>query len=137
MRTYDHEQAVICMRLEIGEWVAGTTKQGELIQGFVNSLLSMQGAAGIFVTASDRESAIGTEIAVPVGTLRSLQPVTQFNEGQLRDLIDVALAIRDADWFGELTAELASLGGGAGERGESVADVPIAWRRRLGLIAKE
>ncbi|MDI4645262.1 IDEAL domain-containing protein [Cohnella hashimotonis] len=125
------------MRFEMGEWVAGRTSQGELIQGFVNSILSMQGAAGIYVTASDRVEAIGTEIAVPVGMLRPLPQTTKYNEEQLRNLIDVSLAIRDTAWFGELTSELAGLQTSAGERSSSATDVPVAWRNRLGLIAQE
>jgi len=125
------------MRFEIGEWVAGTTKQGELIQGFVNSILSMQGAAGIFVTASDRTDAIGTEIVVPEGALRTLPQTARYNEEQLRNLIDVSLSIRDAAWFGELTSELASLQSAANDRSVPGTDVPVAWRNRLGLIAQE
>ncbi|MDG0789858.1 IDEAL domain-containing protein [Cohnella ginsengisoli] len=125
------------MRFEMGEWVAGRTSQGELIQGFVNSILSMQGAAGIYVTASDRVEAIGTEIAVPVGSLRALPQSAKYNEEQLRNLIDVSLAIRDTAWFGELTGELASLQSTAGDRGQSATDVPVAWRNRLGLIVQE
>ncbi|MFC3800204.1 IDEAL domain-containing protein [Cohnella sp. GCM10012308] len=125
------------MRFEMGEWVAGRTGQGELIQGFVNSILSVQGAAGIYVTASDRVEAIGTEIAVPVGKLRPLPQTTKYNEEQLRNLIDVSLAIRDTAWFGELTSELAGLQSAAGERSSMATDVPVAWRNRLGLIAQE
>ncbi|CAI6053340.1 hypothetical protein [Cohnella sp. JJ-181] len=125
------------MRFEIGEWVAGTTKQGELIQGFVNSILSMQGAAGIFVTASDRDEAIGTEIVVPAGALRALPQTAHYNEEQLRNLIDVSLAIRDAAWFGELSGELAGLQAAEGDRRTPATDVPVAWRNRLGLIAHE
>ncbi|MFD2332380.1 IDEAL domain-containing protein [Cohnella sp. GCM10020058] len=125
------------MRFEMGEWVAGRTGQGELIQGFVNSILSVQGAAGIYVTASDRVEAIGTEIAVPVGMLRPLPQTTKYNEEQLRNLIDVSLAIRDTAWFGELTSELASLQSAAGERSATATDVPVVWRNRLGLIAQE
>lgn len=97
----------------------------------------MQGAAGIYVTASDRVEAIGTEIAVPVGMLRPLPQTTKYNEEQLRNLIDVSLAIRDTAWFGELTSELAGLQTSAGERSSSATDVPVAWRNRLGLIAQE
>lgn len=125
------------MRFEIGDWVAGTTKQGELIQGFVNSILSMQGAAGIFVTASDRDEAIGTEIAVPEGALRTLSQTARYNEEQLRNLIDVSLTIRDAAWFGELTSELDSLQTAADDRSVPSDGVPVAWRNRLGLIAQE
>lgn len=116
--------------------MTGTTRQGELIQGFVNSILSMQGAAGIFVTASDREEAIGTEIAVQTGALRALPQQTDYNEEQLRNLIDVSLAIRDAAWFGELSAALSALRSPA-DRQLPAGEVPVAWRDRLGLIAQE
>ena len=120
------------MNFEIGEWVTGTTKQGEFVHGYVDFVNLSQGIVGIHVVASDHEAAIGKAIGVRQQGVRKLPVGSLDTEQQLMSVIDIALATRDESWFNELVAQLSALKAGAA-KGDNRSDAPPSVRNRLGL----
>ncbi|MGG1658201.1 IDEAL domain-containing protein [Brevibacillus sp. NRS-1366] len=93
--------------VEIGDWVTGKTKNGELIHGFVESTDSLRGTVKVYVVDSDNDIAVGKSI-VTVKQWIDVLPVSTFeDEEHMSDLIDLALVTKDKEWFRELTAKTA------------------------------
>lgn len=91
--------------LEVGEWVLGKTKFGELVQGFVETDDSLRGTAKVYVVQCDNEETIGKLVVIPRQWMERI-PVGSFEDGEhVHDLIDLALATRDKEWFMDLTAK--------------------------------
>jgi hypothetical protein len=97
------------MKFEISDWVQAKTRNGEFIHGFIEALDNEQTVATVFVVQSDNEQSIGKPAAVLTHWLREI-PVTPIEDsGQIHNLIDIALSIRDEIWFNELTDQLMSI----------------------------
>lgn len=47
---------------EIGDWVKGKSKDGELIRGFIEAIDFSQGTVKVYVVACDQEKTIGRTI---------------------------------------------------------------------------
>lgn len=97
------------MSIEVGDWVMGNTNQDELIHGFIESINRVHGTVGIKVVASDHEAVIGRRINVLSHVVKKLPESSLNNEEQLKDLIDIALLIKDESWFRELSDTLSSI----------------------------
>lgn len=91
-----------------GEWVYGKSKNGELIHGFVETVDSIQGIIKVTVVNSDNENVIGKSIWLHNKRTEKL-PETLNNESQLLTMIDLALQVKDRQWFMELSEQLISL----------------------------
>ncbi|MGN7471146.1 IDEAL domain-containing protein [Brevibacillus sp. SAFN-007a] len=92
--------------LESSDWVMGKTKHGELVQGFVETVDSTRGIARVYVVKCDNEEAIGKLVTIPLPWLERMSTGTVAAPQQLHDLIELALATRDKEWFMELTAKM-------------------------------
>jgi len=119
--------------VEIGDWVTGKTKNGELIHGFVESTDSLRGTVKVYVVDSDNDIAVGKSI-VTLKQWIDVLPVSTFDdEEHMSDLIDLALVTKDREWFAELSAKTvktkaARTGGDAGAKKSHL-------RNRLGSSA--
>lgn len=96
-------------QFETGDWVQGKSNDGELIHGYVEIIDSNKGMVKVNVVESDNVKAIGKSIWVVNKWAKKLPNLTDSNESQLLTLIDLALLIKDEQWFMELTSKLASI----------------------------
>jgi hypothetical protein len=96
-------------RLEIGDWVKGKSRDGELIHGYIETIDPLQGAVKVNVIECDHEEMIGKTIWLLNKWVEKLPISTASNEEQISHLIDLALLTKDEDWFMELSAKLNSL----------------------------
>lgn len=92
--------------LKTTDWVKGTSINGEMVIGFIDSVSMVQGAVYVTVAESDNEGIIGKTIPLAVKHVESLQQTAPKDSAQLDFLIDLALQTGDREWFEELTAEL-------------------------------
>lgn len=92
--------------LKTSDWVKGTSLDGEMIIGFIDSMSMVQGAVNVTVAESDNESIIGMTIPLGVKQVESLPQSAPKDTAQLEYLIDLALQTGDKEWFEELTGEL-------------------------------
>jgi hypothetical protein len=90
--------------IQLGDWVSGTSKNDERYRGFVEAISREQGSALIRVTESDREATIGRVVESSLSKLEGLPDDGWKNDQAIHDLIDLALATRDDQWFMELTS---------------------------------
>ncbi len=89
-----------------GDWVSGRSENDEKFHGFIEAINFSNRTVKVRVTQSDNEASIGKNIETPIRLVEVL-PLEKFNEeGQILNLIDFALLIKDEAWFMELTAEL-------------------------------
>lgn len=93
-------------RIQLGDWVSGTSVNDERVRGFVEEFSRQHGFAWIRVTQSDREASIGNVVETSLAKLEKLSDEGWQDEFALYDLIDLALATRDEQWFMELTSSL-------------------------------
>lgn len=91
-----------------GEWVYGKSKNGELIHGFVETVDTIQGIIKVTVVNSDNEKVIGKSIWLHNKRTEKL-PENLNTESQLLAMIDLALQVKDKQWFMELSEKLISL----------------------------
>lgn len=94
------------MKFQTSDWVQGKTNNGELIQGFIETIDTMEGIVRIQVVKSDNEDAVGKMTAVREHWIRKLPEVSPRNAEQIQSLIDLALTTWDEAWFMELTEQL-------------------------------
>ena len=92
--------------LKTSDWVKGTSINGEMIIGFIDSMSMVQGAVNVTVAESDNEAIIGKTVPLAVKQVESLPQTVAKDAAQLEYLIDLALQTGDREWFEELTAEL-------------------------------
>ncbi|GED60640.1 IDEAL domain-containing protein [Brevibacillus formosus] len=119
--------------LEVGEWVLGKTKFGELVQGFVETDDSLRGTAKVYVVQCDNEETIGKLVVIPRQWMERI-PVGSFDdEEHMHDLIDLALATKDREWFMDLTAKASTMRQTSGKEARKTRSSSI--RNRLGTSA--
>ncbi|SFS30368.1 IDEAL domain-containing protein [Marininema halotolerans] len=95
--------------LNTGDWVQGKTENDELFQGYVESIDTERGVTHVRVIQSDNTEVLGKLFSSPLDRIRRLNQGTLDQEGYLMNLIDLALATRDKEWFIELTGMLHQL----------------------------
>lgn len=92
--------------LKTSDWVKGTSRNGEMIIGFIDSMSMVQGAVNVTVAESDNVDIIGKTVPLAVRQVESLPQAVTKDAAQLEYLIDLALQTGDREWFEELTGEL-------------------------------
>lgn len=92
--------------LKTSDWVKGTSRNGEMIIGFIDSMSMVQGAVNVTVAESDNVDIIGKTVPLAVQQVESLPQAVAKDAAQLEYLIDLALQTGDKAWFDELTGEL-------------------------------
>jgi hypothetical protein len=96
-------------KLQIGDWIKGTLRDGELIIGFVESQHILEEVVKVFVVKSDNDEVIGKTIPVSSNQVKGLPESTEINKNEILFLIDLALSTGDHEWFTELSSKLKSL----------------------------
>lgn len=94
---------------KIGDWVKGTTVNGELVHGYIVAIDALKGTLKIHVVACDRESTVGRTIETLSHFVREFPVYEDISEAQIQDLIDLALMTNDKKWFMELSGRLISM----------------------------
>jgi IDEAL domain len=95
--------------VEVGDWVKGKTKNGELIYGYIEAVNSLQGTVKIKVMDCDNEQIIGKTVETLKHWVKKLPMSTFDGEEPIKALIDLALLTKDESWFMELSAKLKSI----------------------------
>lgn len=102
--------------LNEGDWVIGKTANDEKLRGYVERLDAYGGTALVKVLESDHDAIVGRSVKAALATIEPLPIDAVRSEGELLDLIDLALQTRDKAWFEELSGELLALRSGANGR---------------------
>mgnify|MGYP000524129207 CR=1 FL=1 len=97
------------LKVAISDWVVATTSEDELVHGFVEAIAWQHGIAFVHVIASDQDEIIGHQIEVKLSTVKPLDMSGLDTEAGVRSMIDLALSVRDEEWFNELTSTLLTL----------------------------
>lgn len=123
------------MKLNISDWVKGKTKDGELIQGFIQSIDAVQGFATVYVVHSDNEDVKGKIVAVREHWLKKMQDLTLDDAQLVQNLIDMALATWDEAWFMELTETLKAIQNDSVQADDQSKPFPF-YHNRLGPVSR-
>ncbi|WP_245917407.1 MULTISPECIES: IDEAL domain-containing protein [Bacillus] len=94
---------------EIGDWVKGKSRNGELIRGYIETIDPINGIIKVNVLDSDNDKSIGKTVATLSRWVAKLSVAEKRDEEELGYLIDLALITNDEPWFMELTTELSAL----------------------------
>jgi hypothetical protein len=97
-----NNNAILC----IGDWIKAKSRDGELIIGYVESFDLSEEMIMVTVTSSDDEELIGITIPILNTKVTRLPNSNVKNKEQILNLIDLALATGDEDWFLELSSKL-------------------------------
>ncbi|MGG1552694.1 IDEAL domain-containing protein [Paenibacillus ferrarius] len=97
------------MNIAVSDWVVATTREDEMVHGFVDSIATPLGIGFVYVIASDRESTIGHIVDVNLASMKKLPEGGVTTVEQAKSMIDLALSVRDEDWFRELSEHLLML----------------------------
>ena len=97
------------LNVAISDWVVATTSDDEMVQGYVESIVRHQGIAFVHVIASDQDDIIGHHIEVKLQGMKKLPDRGLDTEADVRSMIDIALSVRDEQWFKELSALLTAM----------------------------
>jgi hypothetical protein len=95
--------------VEVGDWVKGKTKNGELIYGYIETVNPLQETVKIKVMDCDNEQIIGKTVETLKRWVKKLPTSTFDNEEAMKALIDLALLTKDESWFMELSNKLKSI----------------------------
>ncbi|MEH7095270.1 IDEAL domain-containing protein [Neobacillus vireti] len=96
------------MLLKTGDWVKGTSRGGELIMGYIESL-DNPGIVKVTVVTSDNNEIIGKKVSLLSERVKRLPVSNVSNKAQTQFLIDLALSTGDEEWFIELSSKLNSM----------------------------
>ncbi|MEG9295266.1 IDEAL domain-containing protein [Mangrovibacillus sp. Mu-81] len=92
--------------LTTGDWVKGTSRDGELIIGYIENFDIQGTTVSAKVVTSDNREIEGLSIPLLAKDVKKLPEVKIANKEQIQFLIDLALSTGDEEWFLELTAKL-------------------------------
>lgn len=91
---------------EKGDWVSGSSREGELVYGYVEYVYPQQEVMKVHVINSDNNKVIGNGIWILIKSAEKLPFVSPTNKNELLSLIDLALLTKDKQWFMELSKKL-------------------------------
>ncbi|OCT15611.1 hypothetical protein A8709_16220 [Paenibacillus pectinilyticus] len=97
------------LNVAISDWVVATTSDDEMVHGYVEAIAWQQGIAFVHVIASDQDEIIGHQMEVKLASVKKLPESVMETEADVMNLIDIALSVRDEQWFVELSATLRNL----------------------------
>ncbi|MCA1054049.1 IDEAL domain-containing protein [Rossellomorea aquimaris] len=92
--------------LTTGDWIKGTTTDGELIIGYIEEIDLGTASLKAKVITSDHKEIEGYTIPLRIKDAKKLPHTKIANKEQIRFLIDLALVTGDEEWFKELSAKL-------------------------------
>ncbi|MFC0560340.1 IDEAL domain-containing protein [Halalkalibacter alkalisediminis] len=91
---------------KVGDWVIGKSYNGEIVHGYIEIIEPLNTIVKVFVIDSDNLRFKGRTIKLNEKTVEKQPIFSEYVEGELLNLIDLALSTRDEQWFFELTAKL-------------------------------
>jgi uncharacterized protein YpiB (UPF0302 family) len=91
---------------QVGDWVRGKTNYGELFHGYIHSDEPISQNMKVRVIKSDNEEMEGKVISANSLKMRRLETSATYSKDSILALIDIALLIKDKEWFMELTSLL-------------------------------
>ncbi|MDF0727088.1 IDEAL domain-containing protein [Cytobacillus sp. S13-E01] len=91
---------------KVGAWIKGKWKNGELFHGFIDSYEPFSRSVKVRVVKSDNEGLEGKTISVIESKIERLGTTITYSREAILNLIDVALLIKDENWFKELSLQL-------------------------------
>ncbi|MGG7619099.1 IDEAL domain-containing protein [Robertmurraya sp. GLU-23] len=91
---------------QVGDWVRGKTNYGELFHGYIHSDEPFSQNMKVRVIKSDNEEMEGKVISANSIKMRRLETSATYSKDSILALIDIALLIKDKEWFMELTSLL-------------------------------
>ncbi len=92
--------------IKMGGWITGKSRNGELVQGFVEAALPEREFVTVFVVDSDNPEVIGRKVHIEKRKAETMNNDLLPSADGLRSLIDAALLTRDKEWFMELSNAL-------------------------------
>ncbi len=120
------------LNVAISDWVVATTSEDELVHGYVEAIAWQHGIAFVHVIASDQDEIIGHQIEVKLSSVKALPLSGLDTEASVRSLIDLALSVKDEQWFLELSTTLLNL---QSNESKTTKDTVISgfYQNRLGV----
>jgi hypothetical protein len=100
---YNGDRRCMEMNINVSDWVHGRTSDGEMVYGFVESMDVLQGLVALHVVKSDNEERVGRSVRVRLATIKPVSDSASTDLRHADELIDLALATWDEEWFMELT----------------------------------
>ncbi|BCB03944.1 IDEAL domain-containing protein [Bacillus sp. KH172YL63] len=94
--------------LKTGDWIKGTSREGELFIGYIENFDLPGGTIKAKIVTSDNKTIEGKTIPMLSKQVTQIPDAPVKNKEQLQHLIDLALATGDKEWFMELTSKLES-----------------------------
>jgi len=91
--------------LNTGDWIKGESRDGELVIGYIESII-LDGAVSVTVVNSDNKETVGKTIQMLSKQVKKLPDSIVTNREQILFQIDLALTTGDEEWFLELSAKL-------------------------------
>ncbi|ARK30185.1 IDEAL domain-containing protein [Halalkalibacter krulwichiae] len=92
--------------LRVGDWIKGKSRTGELIHGYIDGIELYNTLIRVLILKSDNKNLVGRYMKLDEREVEVQSPITNFNEGELLNLIDMALSTKDERWFYELASKL-------------------------------
>ncbi|MFE6136006.1 MULTISPECIES: IDEAL domain-containing protein [Bacillus] len=92
--------------LEVGDWVRGISREGELITGYIESFDTLGELVKVMVIRCDNEDTISKTISILSKHVKKLPESKAINKEQILFLIDLALVTGDEEWFIGLSSKL-------------------------------
>ncbi|MCA1038072.1 IDEAL domain-containing protein [Bacillus infantis] len=93
----------------MGGWITGKSRNGELVQGFVEAAVPERDFVTVFVVDSDNPDVIGRKVHIEKKKAEKMKSHYTPSADGIRSLIDTALLTRDKEWFMELSEALKHL----------------------------
>jgi uncharacterized protein YpiB (UPF0302 family) len=94
--------------LNTGDWIKGESRDGELVIGYIESII-LDGAVSVTVVTSDNKETVGKTIQMLSKRVKKLPDSIVTNREQILFQIDLALSTGDEEWFLELSSKLNSM----------------------------
>ncbi|MCM3586672.1 IDEAL domain-containing protein [Mesobacillus maritimus] len=95
--------------LKIGDWVKGSSRDGELIIGYIDSINILEELVNVKVVKSDNPNSISCTFQLNIHQVKILPESNVTNKEQIRFLIDLALSTGDEEWFLELSSKIQTM----------------------------
>ncbi|MFC4321491.1 hypothetical protein [Litchfieldia salsa] len=114
--------------IQIGNWVKGTTKSGELFLGYIEDIHSLNKTVKVKVVHSDHDIVVGKTIETLSRLVQGL-PSAETNEEGIRELIELSLITKDEDWFYELQERFVAIRKASNIHKQSIAVKPTQHNR--------
>ncbi len=96
------------IHFNVGDWVQGETWDKQKIYGYAVKIEDPEDIMKVYIVDSVNKELIGRMIHVLSKSMGKV-PKADLEETQIEQLIDIALATKDEQWFGQLITQLQSI----------------------------